>query len=450
MSQELWTRIAVIGAGGKMGRGISLILLLEMIRAECERQQNISLGKCRLCLIDTNYDSLYVMVRQLRPSIKEYAERNIQKLRSYCVKNEKLVSNEEIIQAFCDVCLRSIEISSDFAYAKGVKMVFEAVFEDAEVKIQTLQKLKNYCDPEAYYFTNTSSIPVTYIAEKTGLNNQIVGLHFYNPPVAQKLIETIFPVSAPVNLRQVTEEICQRLNKVAIQSADISGFIGNGHMIREMVYANAMVLELEKNYLRTDAIYYLNEVTQNFLVRPMGIFQLMDFVGLDVCLHIAKVMGGFLNEEFPLPICEQLVEKGITGGIDYDSSQKNGIFAYQKHTVIGIYDWLNGEYKPLNKETIEKYNQFLGTLPKGFIPWKKMQKDLNRGERLSKYLATLADEKTEGAKLAKKFIDHSAKITEKLVKDGVAKRIEDVDEILEKGFHHLYAPRFAANNKVGV
>lgn len=447
MNEELWNRIAVIGAGGKMGRGISLLLLLEMVRAETERQQDITLGKCRLCLIDSNYDSLYVMVRQLRPQIRAYAEKNIQKLRNYCLKNEKLISNTEIIEAFCDSCLRSIEIGSELSYAKGSKLIFEAIFEDPKIKVETLTYLMGIC-PDAYYFSNTSSIPVSFLAEKSGLMNKIVGLHFYNPPTAQKLIETIYPQNISQELRQITDEICQRLNKVIIPSADVAGFIGNGHMIREMVYANQQVTKLYPRYSKMEAIYFINYVTQHFLIRPMGIFQLMDFVGLDICLQIAQVMSTFLKEDLALPLCKELIDRGNKGGIDYDGSQKKGFFSYQKHEIVGVFDWDSGDYKPLTAPVIEQYNKILGSLPKNHIPWKKMQNDINKDAKLNQYFLALGEEDSEGAHLAIAFLERSAQIAEELVQHRVAQKIEDVDSLLEKGFHHLYPPRFALVTKV--
>ncbi len=438
--------IAIIGAAGKMGRGISQMLVQEVCRAECEKRQDISCETSRIQLIDSNEEMLFAFRRSLKDILRTFAEKNIQTLRSYALNNKYLVSNEDVIEAFVNNCLESIQLSTDLNTARNASLIFEAAAENIEIKSRILKTLAELCSKDTFFFSNTSSIPISFLAEKAKLNGRIIGLHFYNPAPVQKLLEVVIPKGTLEPLVHLAEEIGRRLNKHAVPSADISGFIGNGHMIREMGMILREAEALSNEYPLEEAVYLFNRVYQVYLLRPMGLFQLMDFVGLDICSQIATVMEQFLEQPIRLTLCEKMLEKGIKGGLSSEGKQQPGFFSYKGKDIEGIYNWQTSAYELLSADKIERWNSVLGAMPEDRLTWKQLSReDLNRETKINKHFYEITTSSELGCAWAKKFLGVSADIAELLVKDKVAAKIEDVDTVLELGFHHLYAPRRALN-----
>ena len=160
-------------------------------------------------------------------------------------------------------------------------------------------------------------------------------LAFTSTPLAvQKLLEVISPTQIDPTLATIAEQLAKRLGKTVVYANDIAGFIGNGHFIRESMFACAKVHELAKDRTLPEAVYTVNKVTQEFLVRPMGLFQLMDYVGLDVCRHIGQIMGSYLpGEALQDSLIDHMVAAGILGGLTPQwRSQK---------WVLGVSTWQN-------------------------------------------------------------------------------------------------------------
>ena len=233
-------------------------------------------------LIDTS-DALFPELRSfLKKQVLRFAEKNINSLREYYAKVPSLVSNAEIIEAFVNHAMDLVLFDTDINNAKDCHIVFEAAVEDIPEKIKIFKKLKSICKPDTYFLTNTSSIPIHVLDEEAQLNHRIAGFHFYNPPHIQKLVEVILPKDSDQHLRALTQEIGKRLGKTLVFSKDVAGFIGNGHFLREISFACEKVNEIARTHPLTEAIFIVNKVTQEYLLRPMGIFQLLDYVGLDV------------------------------------------------------------------------------------------------------------------------------------------------------------------------
>lgn len=421
------TKVAVIGAGGKMGSGISLLLLQEMILLHLKKKE-----PCRLYLIDSNANVYPSLRSYLRDQLMKYAEKNINLLRELYAQNPALISNEEIIDAFLWEALDLIFFSTEVEIAKDAHLIFEAILEDVDVKAQVLQKIAGN---KGYFLTNTSSIPIQILEQKAHLNNRIIGFHFYNPPAVQQLLEIIPSPTTSRDLVKIAEELAKRLKKTVVYSKDIAGFIGNGHMIREIAFACQKVKELSREHSLPEAIFWVNEVTQEWLIRPMGLFQLMDYVGLDVAQHVGEIMSTFLKDPtLKSDLIDQMVNRGIMGGQNPDGTQKEGFFSYSNHKIQKIYSLTESKYVPLDPS----WNQKLGPLPKGHQSWKTLQKERNREAILQTYFENLESEQTLGAQLAQAFLLNSNKIAHQIVEDGVAVSKSDVDVVLSKGFYHLY------------
>lgn len=358
--------VSVIGACGKMGRGIALLLLQEMAL-----QPDIT----HLKLIDIDESAYYPLKVYLRQQLTRFAEKNINRLRSLYEKDRELVSNAEMIQAFSEKALSLVDCSPLLASLQGSELVFEAVFENIPLKIEVLKEVHKIA-PSAYVFTNTSSIPIGYLAEESHLGSALIGYHFYNPPAIQKLLEIIPSVWTDPNLETFAFDLGRRLDKIMVKSADIAGFIGNGHFAQEIILA----CQLAKEY----SPEMVDQVTRDYLLRPMGIFQLVNYVGLPIVKQILKIMD-----------------------LDCDLDH----FAAIKYSETT---------RPLS--------------------WKQIQKNPKLLDEVPGYFKELAKDPSEEAKLALLYLNKSKEIVESLVARKVAASKEDVGLVLKHGFYHLYSP----------
>lgn len=436
MLDDALKRVAVLGAAGKMGSGISLLLLQEMACCEAKQIGKVGSGIYSLTLIDSNEAGLFSLRKYLRSQMTKYAEKNINALRKYYVNNSSLVSNEEIIRAFIDGAMDCVRVDSDLVNAKNATLIFEAIIEDVDVKIDTLSALKKISNGTQYYFTNTSSIPISLLNEKCYLQNRIIGYHFYNPPAVQRVLEVVVPKGMDSQLLSIATELAKRLQKIIVQSHDVAGFIGNGFLIPEIIFACRQARNLAKIHSLplAHAIYLINQVTHDYLLRPMGIFQLIDYVGIDVCQNIAKIMQAYLPDPaLHDSLIDDMISAGIKGGQHSDGTQKNGFFQYQNHAITGLYDLARKEYIP----SFSNVEGLLGELPKQ-VSWKNLQKDPERKNKILAHFENLLQSDTLGASLAKDYLLHSRQICRNLVETKVADRLEDVDTVLKNGFFHLY------------
>jgi len=434
---ERLENVSVIGAGGKMGSGISVLIAQEMAKLKVENRDKTY----RLNLIDVQEAALDGLRTFIKAQTTKLAEKSIVALRSMYADREDLVENWEIIDAFVDDTLSVIRLGSDLKMAERSQLVFEAIVEEETIKIKVLKELKELCGRETFFLTNTSSIPIGFLDEEAGLSGRIIGYHFYNPPVVQRLVEVITAQTTHQELQEVGTELGKRLRKKLIPSNDISGFIGNGHFMRDGLYGIGEAERLQGEHSLPGAIYLMNRISQDFLIRPMGIFQLIDYVGVDVFQCILKVMRRHLGDDaLQSGLINLLVEKGVLGGQRADGSQKDGFLKYDHNRPVGVYDPLKGEYVPIAGKWQEDLDAAIGPLPAGFSPWRKLLREPQREERLTAYFRNLAEAQTLGAELARAYLSRTKEIAEKLVQDGVAQSKEDVNAVLTNGFYWLYGP----------
>lgn len=429
MLNEWLKQVAVLGAAGKMGRGIALLLLQEMARVEAETLGTVGSGEYQLTLVDTDEKQLNAIWRYLQPQLVKYATQDINALRRYFSKRSDLVENREMIQAFVEGCLLLLRRSNQVSAVKGSRLVFEAVAEDFSLKKSVYQTISSILEPSTIYLTNTSSIPIEFLDEQSGLNHRLIGFHFYNPPPLQKLLELIPSAQGAPEVKEIAQELGKRLGKKLITSADVAGFIGNGHFMRELCYACERVEALSPTHGQEGAIHLLNSVTQKLLLRPMGIFQLADYVGIDVCQKILGIMSCHIRgETFHCSLVDEMVSRRALGGQDGKGSQKPGFFAYADGKISGIYNRGEQSYQPL--DTIP--------LPPQAETWARLIKDPNRASKLKAHFDSLWKDQGIEAKEAQAYLLRSRQIAEQLVSSGVATSIEDVNTVLEMGFSHLY------------
>jgi 3-hydroxyacyl-CoA dehydrogenase len=184
---ELLTNVSVVGAAGKMGSGISALIVQQVALLKIKNPDKIY----RVNLIDINEQAMDGLRTYIKSQLVKMAEKSIVNLRNLVEDREDLVENREVIDAFIDAGLEVIRFDTDLNLSRQAKMVFEVVIEKEDLKIKVLESLKKICGPETLFFTNTSSIPIGFLDKKVGLAGRIIGYHFYNPPIVQKLVEVI-------------------------------------------------------------------------------------------------------------------------------------------------------------------------------------------------------------------------------------------------------------------
>ncbi|MEU2564495.1 3-hydroxyacyl-CoA dehydrogenase family protein [Streptomyces longispororuber] len=190
-----------------------------------------------------------------------------------------------------------------------VDLALEAVAEDLEVKRQLFATLDKICKPGAVLATTTSSLPVVACARATSRPGDVIGLHFFNPAPAMKLVEVVRTVLTEDEVHATAREVCATLKKHPVDCGDRAGFIVNALLFP---YLNNAVKMVQEHYATLDDIDAAMKLGGGY---PMGPFELLDVVGLDVSLAIEKVLHREFREPglAPAPLLEHLVAAGCLG-----------------------------------------------------------------------------------------------------------------------------------------
>ena len=430
--------VAVLGAAGKMGSGILLLTALEiadqMLKPENKGKTFV------LHAVDLVPTGLSGLLKYLKSQIQKSAEKKVVLLRKVYADNADLIENSDIIDAYVADVLSFIHLSGRIEVAFDSTLIFEAVSENMALKTKLFRQINGNNPNQPWFFTNTSSIPISELDEAAALEGRILGFHFYNPPAVQKLVELITIPHNSTDITAFAKTFAAKLRKTLVQSNDIAGFIGNGHFMRDALYGIKQAQELSKKMPLIQAIYTLNRVTQDFLMRPMGIFQLIDYVGLDVVQFILRVMASHMPKEtLQSELLDELIMKGIRGGQFSDGSQKDGFMKYEKGKIVALIDRETMDYLPIS-EISQQADVVVGKLPSQALSWKTLIKSVNKDNFLHSYFKQLCMEQTLGANLAFDFALNSKAIGLKLIADGVAANKEDVNTVLLTGFFHAYGP----------
>jgi len=430
--------VAVLGAAGKMGSGITLLTAMEM--ADLKLEAGAAAKDYVLNAIDVSSKGLSGLLQYLRDQVLRVAEKKVGGLRKAYENRADLVDNEDVVRQYVEDVLALVRPTTNLEAAYGAGLVFEAVSENPELKVKLLSQVRANNTKNALFLTNTSSIPISELNDKVKLGGRIIGFHFYNPPAVQRLVELIRAEATIPDLADFAGQFAKKLRKTVVPSHDVAGFIGNGHFMRDGLYAIAEVERLAPGMGFVDAVYVVNKVSQDFLIRPMGIFQLVDYVGVDVCRYILQVMdarlpGGKLHS----PLLDKMVALGVLGGQFADGSQKDGFLKYEKGRPAGVYDLEKKAYVPVVAIAARRDSQ-LGPPPNLMKSWKQVIGLADKSAFLDGYFKQLRDMATPGAELAKAYGRRSKEIGLGLVKDGVAGRDDDVNTVLLTGFYHAYGP----------
>jgi 3-hydroxybutyryl-CoA dehydrogenase len=191
----------------------------------------------------------------------------------------------------------------------GVDLAVEAIAEELALKQQMFATFDKVCRPGAVLATTTSSLPVVEIAAATSRPRDVIGMHFFNPAPAMKLVEVVRTVLTAGDVRNTVHEVCGSIRKHPVDCGDRAGFIVNALLFP---YLNNAVKMVQEHYASVDDVDTAMKLGGGY---PMGPFELLDVVGLDVSLAIERV----LHREFrdpglaPAPLLEHLVSAGCLG-----------------------------------------------------------------------------------------------------------------------------------------
>jgi 3-hydroxybutyryl-CoA dehydrogenase len=188
-------------------------------------------------------------------------------------------------------------------------LVVEAATENVSLKLKIFTDVDQHAPPAAILATNTSSISITQIAAATQRPTQVIGMHFMNPVPVMKLVEVIRGYATSDEVCEQVMSLSKQLGKVPVEVNDYPGFVANRilmPMINEAIYTL---------YEGVSGVEEIDTVMKLGMAHPMGPLQLADFIGLDVCLSILRVLqDGFGNPKYaPCPLLVNMVTAGKLG-----------------------------------------------------------------------------------------------------------------------------------------
>ncbi len=193
--------------------------------------------------------------------------------------------------------------------AKNAELVVEAATENVELKLNIFRQLDSIATSGAILASNTSSISITKIGAVTKRPDKVIGMHFMNPVPVMKLVEVIRGYSTSDTVTQTVMEISRSLGKSPVEVNDYPGFVANKIL---MPMINEAILTLHQG---TAGVEEIDTVMKLGMAHPMGPLQLADFIGLDVCLSILRVLqDGFGDPRYaPSALLVNMVAAGHLG-----------------------------------------------------------------------------------------------------------------------------------------
>lgn len=241
---------------------------------------------------------------------------------------DKFVSKGKLSADDKAATMGRLQGTTDLSAVAGADLIIEAVTEKIEVKRDLFGRLDELCKPETMLATNTSSLSVTEMAQCTGRAQQVVGMHFFNPPALMKLVEVVrTPLTSDATFAAAWE-VAEKMGKTPIETRDTPGFIFNRLIIP---YLNEAIWAVSEGVGKVDDIDRAMKLGGNM---PIGPLALLDLIGIDVQLHACSALHReFGDPKFRVcPLTTQMVRAGYHG----------------RKTGIGFYDYKNDPPTPVD------------------------------------------------------------------------------------------------------
>ncbi|MGO9646606.1 MAG: 3-hydroxybutyryl-CoA dehydrogenase [Terriglobales bacterium] len=205
--------------------------------------------------------------------------------------------------------LGRIEPVVDRAKLAACDFVIEAATEKFEIKAEIFRDLDKVCRPEVILASNTSSISITKLGALTKRADKVIGMHFFNPVPVMKLVEVIRGLATTDETFQTVRDLAVKLEKTPVEVNDAPGFVSNRVLMPLLNEAMYAVMEGVATAEAVDEVFKLG------MAHPMGPLTLADFIGLDVCLDIMRVLQDGLGDPKyrPCPLLIKMVDAGWLG-----------------------------------------------------------------------------------------------------------------------------------------
>ena len=205
--------------------------------------------------------------------------------------------------------LKNIEPVLDRAKLRDCDFVIEAATEKFDIKAELFRDLDRICRPEVILSSNTSSISITKLAALTKRPEKVIGMHFFNPVPVMKLVEVIRGLATSDDSFQTVRDLATKLDKTPVEVNDAPGFVSNRVLMPLLNEAMYAVMEGVATPEAVDEVFKLG------MAHPMGPLTLADFIGLDVCLDIMRVLQDGLGDPKyrPCPLLIKMVDAGWLG-----------------------------------------------------------------------------------------------------------------------------------------
>jgi len=248
---------------------------------------------------------------------EELLKKGMNRIREMIVEG---VSRGKLSPKDAEEVMNRIKGGTNIAEAvKDVDIVIEAVYEDINVKKEVFKKLDEDCPAHAILASNTSALSITEMAQVTSRPEKVIGLHFFNPPYAMKLVEVVMGNQTSEETRKTADGFVRGLGKETVTVKDSPGFIVNRLVLPMLNEAVHLVFDEGKTTMEdVDRAVTLG---MNF---PVGPFRLADFVGLDVALAVLEHLYEAFGEKFkPCPILVEKVKNGQLG-----TKTRKGFYEY--------------------------------------------------------------------------------------------------------------------------
>ena len=248
----------------------------------------------------TGYD---VSVREVNEDLLKRGMKRIREMIADGVNRGKLTPKE------AEETMRRVKGTTDLAEAAGeADIVIEAVYEDMGVKKEVFRQLDEACPPHTILSSNTSALSITEMASATKRPDKVIGLHFFNPAYAMKLVEVVMGKQTSEETRRIATDFAVSLGRETVTARDTPGFIVNRVLTAALGEALSL---LQEGIASAEDIDKAVRLGLNW---PMGPFRLADFVGLDVALEVAKTIYEALGEKYKPPsVLEEMVKAGRLG-----------------------------------------------------------------------------------------------------------------------------------------
>lgn len=244
-------------------------------------------------------------------SLVDINEAALQKALATITKNlDRQVQKGSISEEVKLATLKNISTQTDLKEAaSNADLVVEAASENIDVKLKIFKQLDEVCPSHTILASNTSSISITQIAAVTKRSDKVIGMHFMNPVPIMKLVEVIRGYNTSDEVCNLIMETSKKLNKIPVEVNDFPGFVANKIL---MPMINEAIITLNEGVAGVEEI---DTVMKLGMAHPMGPLQLADFIGLDVCLNILRVLqDGFGNPKYaPSALLINMVTAGDLG-----------------------------------------------------------------------------------------------------------------------------------------